>query len=224
MHEPMRGAWMSRWGAIALAFLLLATVAACDGRTAWLDEPLPDYGPVREPAPVSPDAPRVRLSTDLGDIVLALYPETAPVSTQNFLQYVESGFYDGTQFHRVVARDPGPFMIQGGSFDQERREKESRAAIVNESGRGLSNVRGTLAMARRSDPDSATAGFYINFRDNVGLDGGPARPGYAVFGVVVEGMDVVDRISMTPTQAISGSPFQALPVDPIVVHSARVER
>ena len=217
----MRAMWARNLGTAALLLTVLAS--GCGGSAAWLEAPLPDYGPVQQPAALADDAPKVRLRTNLGDIVIALYPDQAPVSTDNFLQYVASGFYDGTQFHRVVAAAP-PYMIQGGGFDADRNEKATRGPIINESTNGLSNVRGTVAMARTGDPDSATSGFYINFRDNLYLDARDGRPGYAVFGVVVEGMDVVDRMSTAPTREIPRTQFAALPVDPIVVESSRLER
>ncbi len=149
-----------------------------------------------EPAPAA--APKVLMKTSLGDITLELYPDKAPKSVENFLAYVKSGFYNGTVFHRVI---PG-FMIQGGGFTADLRQKKTRAPIAIESRNGLSNLRGTLAMARTADPNSATAQFFINTVDNPRLDyAGDANPGYAVFGKVVDGMDVVDKIRAVPTGA-----------------------
>ena len=149
-----------------------------------------------EPAPAA--APKVLMKTSLGDITLELYPDKAPKSVENFLAYVKSGFYNGTVFHRVIAG----FMIQGGGFTADLRQKKTRAPIAIESRNGLSNLRGTLAMARTADPNSATAQFFINTVDNPRLDyAGDANPGYAVFGKVVDGMDVVDKIRAVPTGA-----------------------
>ena len=215
-----------RRGLVTLALLTLLvalTTLACGGRDAWLDEPVPDRGPVVPPAPVADDAPRVRLQTNVGDIVVALYPEHAPISVQNFLAYVDSGFYDGTIFHRVLIDGPG--MIQGGGFTRARDKKETRDPIANEADNGLSNVRGTLAMARTQIVDSATAQFYINHADNLYLDHAGDTPqtfGYAVFGVVAEGMEIVDRISLVPTVQADRM-FPALPMTDIVIERATRE-
>jgi peptidyl-prolyl cis-trans isomerase A (cyclophilin A) len=166
------------------------------------------------PAPDS--RPKVALVTSMGTIRIALEPDKAPVSTKNFLDYVRSGHYDGTIFHRVI---PG-FMAQGGGFDPQMKQKAVRAPIKNESGNGLSNRRGTLAMARTNDPNSATAQFFINVADNNRLDGG-GQPGYAVFGEVIEGMDVVDRIVNAPTTR--HGMYENVPSMPILIKSAAVE-
>jgi peptidyl-prolyl cis-trans isomerase A (cyclophilin A) len=167
------------------------------------------------PAPDS--RPKVTFVTSMGTIRIALEPDKAPVSTKNFLDYVRSGHYDGTVFHRVI---PG-FMAQGGGFDAQMKQKTVRAPIRNESANGLSNRRGTLAMARTNDPDSATAQFFINVVNNDKLDGRAGQPGYAVFGLVIEGMDVVDRIVSVPTT--SRGMHQNVPVTPVLVKSATVE-
>ncbi len=159
-------------------------------------------------------APKVLLKTSLGNITLELYPDKAPKSVENFLGYVKSGFYDGTIFHRVIA----DFMIQGGGFTSDlQRPKTTRAPVVNESKNGLSNLRGTLAMARTGDPNSATAQFFINTVDNARLDyAGDANPGYCVFGKVVAGLDVVDKIRAVPTGA--QGPFRSdVPTTPVVI-------
>ncbi|MEN9891307.1 MAG: hypothetical protein RLY78_1602 [Pseudomonadota bacterium] len=142
-------------------------------------------------------AQQVRLSTSLGDIVLQLDAQKAPRTVANFVTYAKAGHYDGTIFHRVI----DGFMIQGGGFNADMSEKPTRAPIPLESRNGLSNQRGTIAMARTMVPDSATAQFYINVNDNTGLDAGraPDGHGYAVFGKVVQGMDVVDRIKAVAT-------------------------
>jgi len=150
------------------------------------------------------DNPRVRLQTSLGDIVIELDPVKAPDSVENFLAYVRDGFYDGTIFHRVI----DGFMIQGGGFTAEYKKKDARAPIRNEAGNGLKNLRGTVAMARTSDPHSATAQFFINVADNAFLDHtAPTMRGwgYAVFGRVTEGMEVIDMIRQVPTGP--GGPF-----------------
>jgi cyclophilin family peptidyl-prolyl cis-trans isomerase len=161
--------------------------------------------------------PVVILSTSKGDIKIELDAEKAPITVENFLGYVEDGFFQGTIFHRVI---PG-FMIQGGGFDQEMERKETRGPIVNEADNGLSNDRGTLAMARTSDVNSATAQFFINLKDNDFLNHGARDFGYAVFGRVVEGMEVVDKIAATPTGRRKG--HSDVPVEPIFINSARRE-
>ncbi|WP_299591905.1 peptidylprolyl isomerase [uncultured Microbulbifer sp.] len=138
--------------------------------------------------------PRVELETDLGTIELVLYADKAPETVENFLAYVDSGFYNGTIFHRVI---PG-FMAQGGGFTFDFQEKPTRDPVVNESDNGLSNERGTIAMARTSDPNSATAQFFINLVDNSRLDGSANKPGYTVFGKVLLGMNVAQRIAAEP--------------------------
>ena len=164
--------------------------------------------------------PMVVLSTSLGDIKIELYQDKAPVTVQNFLEYVKSGYYDGTIFHRVI---PG-FMVQGGGMTDDMRDKREgqRAAIKNESSNGLKNDTGTVAMARTSAPDSATSQFFINVKDNTSLNKENAadKVGYAVFGKVVEGMDVVKKIEQVKT-ATKG-PHQNVPVDSVVIKSAKV--
>lgn len=151
-------------------------------------------------------APRVAVTTNMGRMVIELDPAKAPKSVENFLQYVDSGFYDGTVFHRVIAN----FMIQGGGFTADLQRKQTKAPIPNEANNGLSNLRGTVAMARTSDPNSATSQFFINTVDNPRLDFVSEQNaytwGYAVFGKVVEGMDVVDAIRASETGA--QGPFQ----------------
>ena len=153
----------------------------------------------------------VTLHTTLGDITIEFFPDQAPTTVQNFLQYVEDGFFDGTIFHRVI---PG-FMVQGGGFAADMRQKPTRDPIANEADNGLKNTRGTLAMARTSDVNSATAQFFINLSDNPFLDHGARDFGYAVFGRVSEGMDVVDAIARVKTGSHGG--HQDVPVEPITV-------
>ena len=138
--------------------------------------------------------PQVSLKTDLGTIVIELYPKEAPITVANFLEYVDSKFYDGTIFHRVI---PG-FVVQGGGMNFEFAGKATRDPIKNESSNGLKNDYKTLSMARTNDPDSATSQFFINLRANPSLDAKENKPGYAVFGKVVEGMDVVEKIVAEP--------------------------
>lgn len=156
----------------------------------------------------------VLLKTNHGDITIELFEDAAPITTQNFLQYVNDGFFDGTIFHRVI---PG-FMIQGGGMTEDMSEKETREPIQNEADNGLSNERGTLAMARTQIVHSATAQFFINLKDNTFLDHGSRDFGYAVFGKVVDGMDVVDEIAAVPT-GDSGR-HQDVPREPVVIESA----
>lgn len=162
--------------------------------------------------------PMVLMETSLGAIKIELDAQKAPVSVQNFLDYAKSGYYDGTIFHRVI---PG-FMVQGGGFTADRKMKETKAPIKNEAGNGLKNDRGTIAMARTASPDSATAQFFINVVDNNALNRpSPDGYGYAVFGRVVEGMDVVDKIATTPTRALNML-FQNLPITPVVITSVKI--
>lgn len=162
----------------------------------------------------------VIIETNHGDIVLALNKELAPITVENFLHYANSGYYNGTIFHRVI---PG-FMIQGGGFTQEYARKKTRPPIVNEANNGLENQRGSIAMARTSDPNSATAQFFINVANNRPLNRTSPQGdgyGYAVFGRVIEGMDIVDKIAQTPTG--SGGPFSRdVPREPVIMTSVRV--
>jgi peptidyl-prolyl cis-trans isomerase A (cyclophilin A) len=165
-------------------------------------------------------AQKVRLSTSMGDIVVQLDAEKAPKTVDNFVQYVKAGHYSGTVFHRVI----DGFMIQGGGMTPDLNEKPTRPPIPLESRSGLKNSRGTIAMARTSVPDSATAQFFINLADNAFLDAANARDGhgYAVFGRVVEGMDVVDKIRGVPTA--SKGPHQNVPVQPVLIKQATLEK
>ena len=161
--------------------------------------------------------PMVEFKTNQGEIVVEVFADKAPKSAENFVQYVSDGFYNGTIFHRVI----DGFMVQGGGFDAEMKQKSTRAPIENEAKNGLKNEPGTLAMARTADPHSASAQFFINLVPNTFLDY-PSRDGwgYAVFAKVVKGMDVVEKISKVPTANLGF--HQNVPVEPIVVESARV--
>jgi peptidyl-prolyl cis-trans isomerase A (cyclophilin A) len=159
--------------------------------------------------------PVVEIKTSLGSFVVQLDPAHSPLSTANFLDYVDKKFYDGTIFHRVI---PG-FMVQGGGFGPDMTEKPAGAPIKNEGLNGLHNLRGTIAMARMPDPDSATAQFYINVVDNHSLDASPYTPGYAVFGKVIKGMEVVDKIVGVET-TMKGR-YEDVPVEPVVIESVR---
>ena len=158
--------------------------------------------------------PQVRLETTLGNITLALDASAAPITTANFLVYVQDGFYDGTQFHRVIP----DFVIQGGGFTDKMEQKDTRVPIHNESSNGLVNRRGSISMARTGNPHSATSQFFINLKDNQSLDPQGGRPGYAVFGQVVEGMEVVDAIAKQPTGNFQA--FQNVPQEPILIRHA----
>ena len=154
------------------------------------------------------------LHTNMGDITLELDTEKAPKTAANFQNYVEKGFYDGVIFHRVINN----FMIQGGGFTADMDRKKTASPVQNESIGGLSNSRGTISMARTSNPHSATSQFFINTNDNLNLDGRSRRPGYTVFGKVVKGMDVVDQISKVATGSVG--PYRNVPSNPIVIEAA----
>ena len=203
--------------ALATFFLLILAIAAP-----------PALGQVHSTDAVSPlqlpsnAGPRVALETSLGKIVVELYPEKAPRTVGNFLAYVRDGHYNGTIFHRVIA----DLLIQGGAFTPDLQQKPERAPVANESNNGLSNLRGTLAAARRhSESNSATAQFFINTVDNRQLDyrgdGNPAMTGYCVFGRVVEGMDIVDKIRVVATGARAPFPGD-VPVSAVLLERAFV--
>lgn len=158
---------------------------------------------------------RVRIETSAGSFVVQLDQERAPLSVENFLRYAHDGFYTGTIFHRVV----NGFIIQGGGFRPDMTPKTPLASIPNESGNGLSNLRGTVALARKPQPHTADAQFYINLADNVDLDPKPTRWGYAVFGRVVEGMDVIDDIGHRATTGAEGLPDAPVVIQKVVVLS-----
>lgn len=163
--------------------------------------------------------PVVLMETSMGNIKIELYKDKAPITVGNFLSYVHDKFYDGTIFHRVIAN----FMIQGGGMDKDMKPKPTKAPIKNEAGNGLKNEAGTIAMARTGVVDSATSQFFINVKDNAFLDHKGESPqafGYAVFGKVIDGMDVVHKIEHVRTGARSG--HEDVPVEPVVIKSVRV--
>ena len=162
------------------------------------------------------DNPRVVIVTDLGDIHLELHADKAPQTVENFLQYVNRYFYDGMLFHRVVKG----FIIQSGGHTFDLTAKETDEPVVNESANGLKNRRGTIAMARLADPDSARSQFYINLDNNTTLDPKGDKPGYTVFGTVTDGMEVVDAIGNVPVQHLPR--FQHLPVEPVQIQRIRL--
>ncbi len=155
--------------------------------------------------------PRVVMETSLGRMVIELYPDKAPITVRNFLDYVDAGFYNGTIFHRVI---PG-FVIQGGGFDAEMHRKDTRPPIKNEADNGLKNLRATLSMARTSDINSATSQFFINLKNNSSLDHGSHGFGYAVFAKVVEGFDTIDKIAAVRTT--TRGYYRDVPVTPVVI-------
>ena len=161
--------------------------------------------------------PVVVMDTSLGKIRIELDAKSAPITVKNFLDYVDDKFYDGTLFHRVLP----DFMIQGGGFEPGLKEKRTKDQIKNESANGLSNMRGSIAMARLPQPDTATAQFFINVVDNKRLDGSKDKAGYAVFGKVVEGLDVVDKIRRVETADQGGN--EAVPVKDVIIRSIRRE-
>lgn len=163
--------------------------------------------------------PTIVIKTSMGVIEAVLYKDKAPITAENFLKYVDAGFYNGTIFHRVI----WDFMIQGGGFDRYFIQKPTRPPIKNEAANGLKNERGTLAMARTSAVDSATAQFFINLKNNAMLDHSPRNYGYAVFGKVTKGMDVVDAIASAQTGA--KGPFASdCPLDTVIIESIRVKQ
>ncbi len=193
------------WSAGRRACLALAALGLVAGQ-AWAQSPA--------------GAPRVKFATSAGDFVVEVYPDKAPKTAENFLQYVRDKHYDGTVFHRVIDN----FMVQGGGYDAKYAEKKTRAPVAHEGREALAkggdkNVVGTLAMARTNDPNSATSQFFINVRDNDFLNPTFQAPGYTVFGKVVSGMDVVGKIKATPTGP--GGPFPSdVPKTPILINSA----
>jgi cyclophilin family peptidyl-prolyl cis-trans isomerase len=201
------------------ALLLTLAQAASPGADAPAPQPAPQPTPPPATRP-TPSGPFVALEVvqgraPLGTITIGLDAQKAPISVENFMAYVRAGHYDGTTFHRVM---PG-FMIQGGGYTPELEEKPTRPPIQNEARNGLRNSRGTVAMARLDAPNSATSQFFINLRDNHRLDFGIAGAGYAVFALVVDGMDVVDRIATVPTT--TRGPHENVPQTSVIIRRVR---
>lgn len=197
---------------LAIASMLLLQVATAQGA-----EPQKSPGAGKNPSPTK--NPQVVMKTSLGEVMIELYPDKAPITVKNFLDYVEAKFYDGTIFHRVIPS----FMIQGGGFAPDMQQKPTRGPIKNEAGNGLKNTTGTLAMARTGVVDSATAQFFINTVDNAFLDHRDETQqgfGYAVFGKVVHGADVVSKIAAVPTTTKQS--YQNVPQTPVVIESIRL--
>jgi cyclophilin family peptidyl-prolyl cis-trans isomerase len=167
--------------------------------------------------PATSSSPRVQVTTTLGSFVIELNPERAPFTVESFLQYIEEGHYEGTIFHRVVQG----FVAQAGGYTEDLQVKPKERSVVNESGNGLSNMRGTIGLARTNDPHSGNAQFYINLDDNLDLNPRPTRWGYTVFGTVVEGMGVVDEIGHRPTGA-QGPLDRNVPKTAIVIEQVEV--
>ncbi|MFC1503229.1 peptidylprolyl isomerase [Pseudomonadota bacterium] len=163
-------------------------------------------------------ATQVLVTTNLGEFTIQLDEEKAPISSANFLRYVNDGSYVDTIFHRVI---PG-FMAQGGGFDQELKRRASYEPIKNESGNGLENMRATIAMARTQDPDSATRQFYINYANNSFLNAQGSRPGYAVFGKVVKGFPIIEKMASIPTTTIRSMGMKDVPQQPIVIKAIKI--
>ena len=216
--------------ALLILALLLPAFALAQTGTAPAKPAAKAPAKAAAPAKKAPDAPaseadktasKVLIKTNLGEMTVELYPDKAPKTVENFLAYVNGKFYDGTVFHRVIDN----FMIQGGGFTPDLRQKATRPAIANEAKNGLSNSRGTLAMARTGDPNSATAQFFINVVDNPRLDytsdANGSTWGYCVFGKVISGLDVVDKIKAVPTGA--QGPFKSdVPTTPVVIEKISV--
>jgi peptidyl-prolyl cis-trans isomerase A (cyclophilin A) len=208
MHIPPRNWFGNRLASVMLLLgALLVTAAA----------PAADPSAAQAAQPAQP-AQQVRVSTNMGDFVIELMPDRAPLTVANFLRYVKEGYYSGTLIHRVVAN----FVIQGGGHSaSDLKLKPVHDPVNNESGSGLQNKRGTVGLARGESPHSGNAQFYVNLVDNPDLDPLPTRWGYAVFGKVVQGMDVVDRIGVTPTGA--SGPFKSdTPLKPVIINKVEL--
>jgi cyclophilin family peptidyl-prolyl cis-trans isomerase len=198
--------------------MISAAALLCLAQAAAVPQAAPSAAPSAVPSPrPSPTGPVVVLETSLGRIRIGLFEDKSPLSTANFLRYVRKGHYDGTVFHRVMPT----FMIQGGGMTPDLKEKPTDPPIRNEARNGLRNNRGTVAMARTEDPNSATSQFFINLKDNAFLDFGIRGAGYAVFGEVLDGMAVVDKIASVATTSKGG--YDNVPSTPVVILSARVE-
>ena len=207
---------MTRKSGIVLISVIFALVCGCNDKSGVLEKDNTKDS-IEESTQMDAGPRKVKLTTSMGDIVIELNEDAAPVTVKNFLMYTQKGFYNGTIFHRVMPN----FMIQGGGFNTDMIKKPTQAPIINEANNGLKNDRGTIAMARTNNPNSATCQFFINHRDNGPLNyGGSNKPGYAVFGKVVEGMDVVDKIASVRT-ANKGRRAN-VPVEAVVIKLAEV--
>jgi len=208
------------WFCTLLTFLVLSL--SCDKETKEVkpetEEVKPETDNTKTEKTIAKVEKRmVKLETSMGDIVIELNDDAAPVTVKNFLGYVEDGFFDGTIFHRVI----NGFMIQAGGFTAQMQKKQTKPPIVNEASNGLKNNRGTVAMARTNNPDSATSQFFINHKNNDFLNYVEnGNPGYAVFGKTVKGMDIVDAIAAVKTTTRMG--MENVPVEPVVINSAKV--
>jgi len=191
----------------SIGFMALICLSSCERfRSSFADKSLQK----------KEDTRMIKVTTNLGSFEISLDAKKAPISVDNFIEYIEAGHYNGTIFHRVI----DGFMIQGGGFDKDLNQKPTRAAIKNESANGLQNKAMTIAMARLPDPDSATAQFFINLVDNSNLDGSSSQPGYAVFGQLTKGQDIVEKIAKVPTS--SKSYYDDVPVEPVVIEKIEV--
>lgn len=226
----------TRFAWLAACLVLIALAAGCSGGDAPVETETESAAPPPEEPPEAPEEPAeepgsegadipdgvnpiIEMSTNVGVIAIELYADKAPNTVENFLSYVRNGFYDGTIFHRVI---PG-FVIQGGGFTADMIKKETELPIENEADNGVRNLRGTICMARTNDPHSATSQFFINLKDNPPLDYRNRSIqgwGYAVFGNVIEGLDVVDEIAAAPTTSVDH--YKDVPAEAIIIESARV--
>ena len=203
---------------IGFAVSAVVLMVGCDKKKAViLQKELEETVVDEESEQMQTSSKMVKLETSRGDIIVELNEEAAPVTVRNFLKYMKEGFYDGTIFHRVIPN----FMVQAGGFTVDMQEKRTYEPIVNEANNGLKNNRGTIAMARTNEPNSATSQFFINHKDNDFLNYvGRDKPGYAVFGRTIEGMDVVDAIAAVKTTRKGR--YSDVPVEPVVIKSASV--
>lgn len=201
---------LSGYGLLIVFLMALTIFLACDNSADESIKQQTDLKGSKEGNPV------VLMKTNFGDMKIELYRNEAPVTVENFLGYINEGFYEGTVFHRVIP----DFMIQGGGFTEDMQQKQTRASITNEADNGLKNERGTLAMARTQEVDSATSQFFINLADNNFLNHGSRDYGYAVFGKVVEGMDIVDRIAGVDTSTVGF--HRDVPKEPVLIESVEV--
>ena len=201
-------------------FMIAALLASSITSTISLAQDAAEAAAAEQPKTSQASQPRVIIHTNLGAIKLELFADKAPKSVENFLEYARAGFYENTIFHRVIS----DFMIQGGGFTADLNQKSTRAPIENEADNGLSNLRGTVAMARTPAPNSATAQFFINVQDNTFLDHkgkqSPQAWGYAVFAKVVEGMNVVDEIRFVDTGR--QGPLSDVPVEPVIIEKVEI--